>query len=158
MIAGSALGSAMDILQEFLAYAGEFERTLQDDDWQRLRRFFADDAIYEVQAKAFGCRLTGPDAIFRGIKRSLDGFDRKFAGRDIEVTSGPTVAGDELRLDWKVTYKGEGLKPFVLRGCSLARYRGDKLAYLCDSYDPGVEDELAAWQRENAVELDVSYT
>src|SRR6185503_5087987 len=94
---------AMDIMQQFLAYAGDFERTLADDDWSRLRRYFADDAVYEVKAP-FGCRLTGPTAIFAGIKKSLDGFDRKFAKRDIEVTSGPEVSADEIRMGWKVVY------------------------------------------------------
>ena len=68
------------------------------------------------------------------------------------------VEGDELRLGWQVTYKKEGLKPFVLRGRSTARYRDGKIAYLCDAYEPSVEGELAAWQRETGVPVDVSYT
>jgi hypothetical protein len=147
----------MDILQQFMTYAGEFEKTLADDDWARLRPFFADDAVYEVKAELIGCRLAGPKAIFAGMKKSLDGFDRKFTGRDIDVTSGPEIAGDELRLGWKVTYKKDGLTPFVLRGRSLARYREGKIAYLSDIYDPSIEGEFAAWQRENGVELDASY-
>ena len=148
----------MDILQQFMAYAGDFERTLADDDWQRLRRYFADDAVYEVKADAFGCRLTGPTAIFAGIRKSLNGFDRKFSKRDIEVTSGPDISGDELRLSWNVTYHKDGVPPFVLRGRSVARYAGDKIAYLADSYDPSVGDELAAWQRESGMAIDPSYT
>src|SRR5262250_1924157 len=120
----------MDCLREFLTYAGEFETTLADDDWRRLRRFFADDAVYEVQAQSFACRLVGTDAIFAGMRKSLNGFDRKFTGRDLEVTSGPDVAGDEIRLDWKVTYKREGWSPFVLKGRSMARYRDGKIVYL----------------------------
>jgi hypothetical protein len=149
---------AMDIMQEFMAYAGDFERTLVDDDWTRLRRYFVDDAVYEVKATSFGCRLTGPAAIFAGIKKSLDGFDRKFTKRDIEVTSGPEIVGDELRMGWKVVYSKEGLKPFALRGQSTARYSGGKIVYLADSYDPSVAAELAAWQRESGVQLDPSYT
>jgi len=40
----------MDIMQQFMAYAGDFERTLADDDWSRLSGYFADDAVYEVRA------------------------------------------------------------------------------------------------------------
>lgn len=148
----------MDIVQQFMAYAGDFEQTLHDDDWQRLRRYFADDAVYEVEADAFGCRLTGPSAIFAGIRKSLNGFDRKFSKRDIEVTSGPEVAGNELRLSWSVTYHKDGVPPFVLRGRSVARYAGDKIAYLADFYDPSVGGELAAWQRESGMAIDPSYT
>ena len=148
----------MEILQEFISYAGEFEKTLKDDDWSRLRRFFNDDAVYEVKAPSFGCRLVGPGAIFAGIKKSLDGFDRKFDGRDVQVTSGPEVEGEELRLGWEVKYKSEQLPTFVLRGRSLARYRDGKIAYLSDLYEPSVQGDFDAWQRESGVKLDASYT
>jgi hypothetical protein len=156
--AGVSVGAMTDILQQFMAYAGDFERTLADDDWARLRRYFADDAVYEVQAESFGCRLTGPPAIFAGMKKSLDGFDRKFSKRDIEVVSGPDVSGAEIRMTWKVSYTKEGLPPFVLRGRSMVGYAGDKIAYLTDMYDPSVAAELAAWQRQSGVALDPSYT
>ena len=148
----------MDVMQQFMEYARDFERTLVDDDWTRLRPYFADDAVYEVKAESFGCRLTGPAAIFAGMKKSLDGFDRKFAKRDIEITSGPEVSGEEMRLGWKVTYTQPGVPPFVLRGESTARYAGGKIAYLCDAYDPSVAVEFAAWRRESGVEVDPSYT
>ena len=38
----------MDILQQFLAYAGDFEKTLADDDWSRLHKYFCDDAVYDA--------------------------------------------------------------------------------------------------------------
>jgi hypothetical protein len=148
----------MDILQEFLAYAGDFEKTYLDDDWSRLRRYFADDAVYEVKSDSFGCRLVGPQAIFAGIKKSLDGFDRKFDKRDIEITSGPEVSGDEMRVGWAVTYEKEGLSPFVLRGRSTARYAGGKIAHLSDGYDPSVITDFQAWESRNGVHLDPSYT
>jgi hypothetical protein len=148
----------MDTLQKFMAYAGDFEQTLADDDWTRLRRYFADDAVYEVKAELFGCRLTGPAAIFAGMKKSLDGFDRKFAKRDVEITSGPEITGDEMNMGWKVVYLKEGLPPFVLRGQSTVRYAGDKIAHLADSYDPSVAGEMAAWQRASGIGLDPSYT
>ncbi len=145
------------ILQQFMAYAGDFERTFADDDWSRLQPYFAPDAVYEV-AGSFGCRLTGPTAIFAGIKKSLDGFDRKFAKRDIEVTSGPEILADEMRMGWTVVYTTEGLPPFVLRGRSIVRYADGRIVHLADSFDPGVEGDLSAWQRTTGVALDPSYT
>ena len=147
----------MSILQQFLAYAGDFEKTLADDEWTRLRKYFADDAVYEVKAQLFGCRLQGPDAIFKGIKKSLDGFDRKFEGRDINVSSGPEVDGSEIRMAWEVTYNKKGLTPYVLRGRSVVRYGDDKIVYLSDIYEPSAEEAAAAWQRENGVQFDPSY-
>jgi SnoaL-like domain len=147
----------MDTLTRFMAYARDFEQTLVDDDWSRIRPYFADDAVYEVDSEAFGCRLSGPDRIFAGIQKSLNGFDRKFDGRDIEVTSGPDVDGDELRVGWAVTYRKEGLAPYVLRGRSRARYRDGRIVHLLDAYEPGVTAEQTAWMRENGLEFDGSY-
>src|SRR5262249_19092607 len=108
--------------------------------------------------QAFGCHLTGPAAIFAGIKKSLDGFDRKFIKRDIELTSGPEISGTEIRIGWKVVYAKEGWQPFVLRGRSTARYSNGKIVYLADTYEPSVADEFAAWQQATGVTLDPSYT
>lgn len=147
----------MDIMRQFLAYAGDFERTYADDDWSRLYQYFADDAVYEVKATSFGCRLQGPQAIFAGIKKSLDGFDRKFEKRDIEVTSGPEISGDEMTMGWNVTYSKAGVPPFILRGRSSVRFAGDKIAYLADSYDAAMEAEMAAWQRSSGLRFNPSY-
>ena len=157
MVGAGASTARMDNLSRFVTYAGDFEKTLADDDWSRLRGYFADDAVYEVKAEGFGCRLVGPDRIFAGMKKSLNGFDRKFAGRTAEVTSGPDVDGETLRMGWTVTYRKDGLTPFVLRGRSEARYRDGKIAYLADSYDPSVAGETAAWMQANGVQLDPSY-
>jgi hypothetical protein len=149
----------MNIMEQFITYAGDFEKTFADDDWTRLRRYFADDAVYEVKSNTFGCRLVGPSAIFAGIKKSLDGFDRRFSKRDIEVTDGPTIDGDELRLGWNVTYTLAEEPPFVLRGRSIVRYAGDKIAYLSDVYDDAaVNADFAAWQSQTGITLDPSYT
>jgi hypothetical protein len=148
----------MDIIQRFIAYAGDFEKTYVDDDWTRLHQYFAADAVYEVKSTSIGCRLSGPAAIFKGIKKSLDGFDRKFATRDIEVTSGPEVSGDEMQVGWKVTYTKPGVPTFVLRGRSTARYAGDKIAHLCDAYDAAMDAQMAAWQRDSGMAIYASYT
>ncbi len=147
----------MDVLQRFMAYAGDFERTLRDDDWTRLRQYFAADAVYEVQGASLDCRLVGPDAIFAGIKKSLDGFDRRFEGRDLALTSDPDVSGNELSMGWKVVYRKAELPPFTLHGRSRARYAGDRIVHLVDSYDAAMADAFAAWQRETGLRLDGSY-
>ncbi len=140
-----------------MAYAADFEKTLLDDDWSRLRQYFADDAVYEVEAGSFGCKLVGPDAIFKGIKKSLDGFDRKFDGRSVNVTSGPAMDGDAMRMSWEVTYRKAGKTPYVLRGKSSVRYRDGKIVALADTYGPEVDGEATAWMQQNGITLDPSY-
>lgn len=149
---------AMSIMTQFGAYAADFEKTYVDDDWLRLRPYFADDAVYEVKAEGFGGSLAGPDRIFAGIKKSLDGFDRKFDERTIALVSGPEVVGDEVRVTWTVTYRKEGLAPYVLPGSTVVRYRDGKIAYMADSYAPSVGPAAAAWMQANGLRFDPSYT
>ena len=148
----------MNIIERFVAYAADFEKTLADDDWSRLPQYFAEDAVYRVESDIFGCELKGHDDIFAGMKKSLDGFDRNFPAREIAMTEGPEVEGDEMRLAWTVTYHKEGLPDFALRGKSRARIRDGKIALLVDSYDDSVNAEVADWMRETGVKLDPSYT
>ena len=147
----------MDHLTHFLAYAGDFEKTYKDDDWNRLRDCFTDDAVYEVKGLGVDCRLQGPAAIFKGIKRSLDHFDRTFATREIAITSGPDVAGEVIRIGWTVTYGKEGLESFPLRGRTEVRYRDGRIAYLGDSYDASMTKDAAEWSARNNFTVDPGY-
>ena len=148
----------MGTTETFMAYAADFEKTYVDDDWSRLERYFADDAVYRVESELFGCELTGPAAIFAGIKKSLDGFDRTFEKRELALTDGPDVDGDELRAGWSVTYRKGDLPLFVLEGRSMARIEDGRIKLMVDSYEPKVEDDFAEWSRKTGVELDPSYT
>jgi len=148
----------MNTLERFMAYAADFEQTLLDDDWSRLEPYFAESSVYRVESDAFGCELTGPAAIFAGMKKSLDGLDRRFTDRTIALTDGPHVEGDELRMAWTVTYGKDDLPPFVLRGQSQARLRDGKLELLVDSFDERVSAELRAWMQETGMQVEPSYT
>lgn len=147
----------MTPLQHFLEYAQDFEKTYEDDDWSRLERYFAPDAVYEVRNTAFACRLQGPAAILRGMKKSIDGFDRRLPKRALAVTSPPLEKDDSVSFSWTATYSPPGAPPLVLRGRSTARYRGESIVSLCDDYPDGVDAEVQAWARQHAAGLDVSY-
>jgi len=147
----------MDNLTRFLAYAGDFEKTYEDDDWSRLEGYFADDAVYEVKGLGLDCRLQGTAAIFKGIKRSLDHFDRKFATRSIAVTDGPEVVGEEIRIRWTVTYGREGLEPLDLRGHTRVVYHDTKIVRLEDCYDADMERDAAEWSARNRFVVDARY-
>ena len=148
----------MDNLQAFMAYAGDFEKTLADDDWSRLGQYFTDDAVYVVEGGGFGCRLEGPTGIFAGMKKSLDGMDRKFDSRDLELTDGPHVDGDRISMSWKVIYHLAGQEDFILPGRSDVVYRDGRIAELTDSYEPEVAESALAWQQASGMTFDPSYT
>jgi hypothetical protein len=135
----------------------DFEKTYDDDDWSRLEHHFAPDAVYEVRNTAFACRLEGVPAILRGLKKSLDGFDRRLEKRAIALADGPTEDGDVVRMGWTATYTKPGAPPFVLRGRSTVRYRDGVIAELIDEYPDGMDVEAAAWAAAHAPEMNAAY-
>jgi ketosteroid isomerase-like protein len=147
----------MTFLDRFFYYAADFERTYVDDDWSRLEKHFTDDAVYEVKNVPFACRLAGRTALFKGIRKSLDGFDRRFTVRKVEVTAPPELRSDGVVVNWKGTYEKEGLDSVTIRGRSEARYRDDRIEYLSDTYDDGVGAETMNWARRHPT-FDPSYT
>lgn len=148
----------MNPTEIFLAYAADFEKSFADDDWSRLGDHFTDATVYRVESSSFPCEITGPAAIGAGMKKSLDGFDRRFDQREIQVTEGPTVDGDTLRVGWTVTYTKGDLPPFPLRGVSSTRVADGRIVELVDSFDAAMEEEMVRWQADTGFAFDPSYT
>lgn len=147
----------MNFLKLFLDYAAAFEATVVDEDWERIKPFFSDDAVYEVGSGLFAAKLVGPDAICAGIRKSLDGFDRRFASRRPELLGKPEVLEDGCRIEWNAHYRQEGFEPLVLRGASTARYRDGRIVHLADTYTAQAEADFLAWQSRNPLTVDLSY-
>jgi len=105
----------------------------------------------------FACSITGRDAIFRAIKKSLDGFDRRFAERRIEMTRPPTADGDTVTVCWAVAYERSDAPPLTIRGRSVARFAGDRIAHLADTFEDGVGEQASAWIGTHGADIDFSY-
>ncbi|MBY0400516.1 nuclear transport factor 2 family protein [Myxococcota bacterium] len=148
----------MNGLKLFLAYATAFESTVQDDDWDRIKPYFSPDAVYEVESGIVGARMIGPDAICAGIRRSLGGFDRRFASRRLEPLGMPEQLEDGCRIEWKAHYEQPGVEPLTIRGASTARFRDGKIVLLADRFEASDEEAFLAWQRRNpGFPVDLSY-
>lgn len=145
-------------LLRFARYARAFEKTLGDDDWSRVRPFFHREVVYEVADERWGCRLVGVDAVLAGLKKSLDGFDRKFSRRSARLRGVPRLGWNRLRIGWSVRYAHDELEPFVLVGSSEVRYRGGLIAHLGDRFVHAESTDVDAWIAANGVELDPGYT
>jgi hypothetical protein len=147
----------MDVLKRAAAYAADFEKTYADDDWTRLAPYFHEDAVYEVQGDvAWACTLEGREAVFRGIKRSLDGFDRRFASRELSADGPPEVDGTRVRLSGRVTYRRDDLPPLLLELTEVIEFDGDRIARITDVYDDRVGPALD-WLAAHGEGFDVSY-
>jgi hypothetical protein len=148
----------MNPTELLVAYAADFEASFIDDEWTRLEKYFAPTAVYEVKGiSAFTCRIEGPAAIFAGMKKSLDGFDRALDSRTIAITSELDETADGVDLDWKVTYTKAGAPPFELIGHTFVRVLDGKIVELVDSYTPEMDKTAIEWVLAYAPGLTGSY-
>ena len=147
----------MDPLQRFAAYAADFEKTFADDDWTRLEHYFAEDATYTIKGTAFDCEIRGRDAILRAIKKSLDGFDRRFDKRTIVPGGAPMVDGNRVTFSGSGVYEKKGIDTLTIRLSETATIDEDgRIVSLQDVY-PGGQHEMGRWFQHYGAAFDPSY-
>jgi hypothetical protein len=145
----------MTKIPQFLAYAAAFEQTYVDDDWRRLEPFFTEDAVYRVSGLPQPCEIHGRDDIFRGIRKSLDGFDRKMSHRKIVPTSPPIEADGRVTFEGVVRYQRADSPPIELHATLVAEFDGDRICRLHDTFN--IDEAGRNWLARYARDLDGSY-
>jgi ketosteroid isomerase-like protein len=151
----------MDSMKRFLAYYQAFEATYVDDDWSRLEALFAPDAVYRVTGSgAFDCTLTGREAVFAGIRKFLDGFDRRCTRR-LESLEPPTATAEAISFRGAASYARGDSPPFRITLREIIDYRDDRIVRITDIYDWGWESGLPAdaqeWLRRYGADLTLGY-
>lgn len=77
-----------NITDRFERFAADFETTVLDDNWPRLEKYFAEDAIYlNVGGPDPECR--GRKAIVDYLKADISNNDRRFDNRTLIALSPP---------------------------------------------------------------------
>lgn len=123
----------MEPLERFIAYATAFEETVRSDDWTGLEAFFTDDALYEVTGSPiFAARHQGREAVFAGLKASLDAIDRRFETRELEMLKGPELRDGAVRFKWRAAYRSPGVPELVFEGLETVVFEGDRIRHLVD--------------------------
>ena len=147
--------------QVFMDYAAAFEETYVDDDWSRLAPFFSDDATYEVRGGPLACKLEGPEAIFAGMKKSIDGLDRRCSDRKIDLIEAPRVAstaqGEELSVGWHVAYQYRDAPRAGFDGRSVATVANGVIVALRDEYTEEEMAKFGAWMQAHGQGLGGTY-
>lgn len=133
----------MSKIPRFAAYAAAFEKAFESDDWSLVAPFFAEDAVYEVpMGPPLGGRFEGREAILAYFKQVLDGFDRRFASREVALIEGPVEEGDAVRIRGTATYRADDVPPLVLELEEIVTFDGDRIRHMEDRYDPAMVQEL----------------
>ena len=147
----------MDVLQRFGEYAAEFEKTFADDDWTRLEPFFAPDVRYVVAGSPYDCELRGRDAVLAGLRKALDGMDRRFDHREIQPNGESIVEGNRVVFLAKVVFEKDGVEPLSFTLAETSEYDdAGRIVLLRDDYDAG-QDHVDRWLDANRDAFDPRY-
>lgn len=147
----------MNPVERFLAYFQDFELTYADDDWSRLEPYFAPGAVYRIEgAGSFDCVLEGRDAVFGGIRRFLDGFDRR-CHREIRPLGMPSVDGSTVTVRGHGLYRRGESPVLVLDIEESAEFENGVIVRLTDRYLAPVEADMRQWMERWGQGLSPSY-
>ena len=136
----------MDALVRFQEYAAAFEDFVKTDDPSVLEPFFADDAVYEIfGGEPLAGRHEGRDAVIGYLKASLDGFDRRFGQRQLDLLKGPTLRDGVVWMSWRATYKTAGLPELLVDGEGTVEFDGDLIRRLEDRFRPEAASLIEYW-------------
>jgi hypothetical protein len=141
------------------AYAAAFEESYASDDWSFVEPFFAENAVYDAGIDLFmGGRFEGRAAILAYFKAVLDGFDRRFDSRELELLEGPFETGQTLRFTGRATYRAAGVPDLVLVLEEIIRFEGDRILHLEDRYDDDMIEAIRSYLNEHGDKLQLAIT
>jgi hypothetical protein len=121
----------MDLAQRFEQYADDFDRTVADEDWSRIRPYFTEDAVREehmLPLMSF-CH-TGIDEIIEQWRSMVANFDRRFDRRVLVRVSPARQEGAVVTLHWVGIYCVPGAPALLGEGHEVARFRGARIEHL----------------------------
>jgi hypothetical protein len=138
----------MNLLARFLAFSGDFEKTVADDHWSRLEPYFTEDVVYETYGD-FGRRTEGRRAVFARLRKDLDAFDRRCQSRRVVTTSGPEVDDNRVLRSWVCTFHLDGAADLMIEGSERVTYDGGRIVMLEEELSEASERRLLAWIQLN---------
>jgi hypothetical protein len=136
----------MDPVARFGQYAAAFEDFFESDDPATLEPFFSEDAVYDVTGgEPLAGRHEGREAVIAHLKASLDGFDRRFGSRELQLLDGPALRDGTVWLSWRASYKTPGLPELVIDGEEFVHFEGDRISLLEDRFRPETSALIKQW-------------
>ena len=116
----------MDITERFEHFASDFESSLKDDNWDRLKKHLRTDATY-LNVGGSDPKSVGRDEITAFLKKDVDSVDRRFNSRTLVGLTKPLVKGNRLSRRWRCTYRLSGVPDLIVEGEARYRFEGDQI-------------------------------
>ncbi len=144
----------MSLVERFAQYAAAFEIVFEKDDWSLLEPYFTEEAVYEtISDEPLAGRHKGREAVFRHLKESLDGLDRRCDARELEVVEGPEERDGGVWMRWRVTYRAGDATPLAMEGEETATFEGDRICRLEDRFAPNTGKQMIAWIKATGLKI-----
>ena len=144
----------MSLVNTFLAYADAFEDAYKTDDWSKLDPYFTEDAIYETIAdQPFANRTEGREALKAFFKEIVNGFDRRFDSRQVDVIEGPKETPGQVWFRWAATYTLAGTPGLRMEGEETAEFQGNRIKRLEDRMPAATTQRTVQFMAEHGAKL-----
>jgi hypothetical protein len=147
----------MDTLQLFGAYAADFEKTYSDDNWARISNRFDPNISYVVTGSPYDCELKGRDTVLAGLKKALNGFDRRFENREITANGEPNVEPGKVTFPAHCLYEKTGLPTLTFVLTETVELNDEGLITLIHDDYPDGQDHVNKWLNSNKADFDPTY-
>ncbi|MEM9123846.1 MAG: nuclear transport factor 2 family protein [Pseudomonadota bacterium] len=146
----------LDLHREWLR---QFERCVEDGQWDRLYPYLTDDVGYAVCGMPFACNIRGREAVVAGFAKSIENFDKRFDRRVWTAVGTKIYAPNGIRVRIWGHYEKEGYPVLAFPAIGYWTYRDDKIEQMTDLYEEDVVEvqEAFAWIAERPGEFDASY-
>jgi hypothetical protein len=124
------------------------------DDWAKLEPYFTEDAVYKFIAPApFGGTYEGRAAVLAQFKNSVNGLDRRFDSRTVEVLEAPSEKDGVVSIRWAAVYTLAGTPDCRMEGEERAVFIGDRISRLEDSITDAEARRLGAYFAQYGTKL-----
>jgi hypothetical protein len=146
-------------IARFAAYAADFEKSFESDDWSLVESHLSKDVVYEVGLKVLAAEpIEGRDALLAYFKDVLDRFDRRFESRELNLLEGPVEEDGSVWIRGAATYRAEGVPELVLVLKETVHFEDGLICRLVDQYEPAmrqsIEEYVAAYSERLGIHID----
>ncbi len=149
----------MEQLTIWRSFLDAFNNACDDNDWQRLEPYLADDVEYRVVGVPFACRVRGKQSVIDGFAKSVAGFDSKFDERRHDIVGTRVYEPDLIVGEVWGSYHRAGIDPLYVNALGYWQFVGTKIDFMMDVWDVAlVENQVALeWLAAHGDGLDASY-
>ncbi len=142
----------MGIIDIFENFAEDFEATVQDDNWSRLEKYFAEDATY-LTVGGPDPKCNGRAAILAYLHEDVANVDRRFDTRTLVALTPPIADGNRLSRRWRCTYTLTGSPDLVVEGEARYLFEDDLIKEIEEEPTASSTQKVNEWIQKYADRL-----